>query len=81
MYFFSFFFFIREPCEGKTFQKDTSNISYDVNLVPNTENQDLSILLSFYSHKELEKLKIELKFLEIFTSKELFVWDRVLFNF
>ena len=25
------FFFIREPCEGKTFQKDTSNISYDVN--------------------------------------------------
>ena len=29
--FFLFSFFIREPCEGKTFQKDTSNISYDVN--------------------------------------------------
>ena len=39
----------------------------------NIENKDLSNLLSFYSHNELQKLKIELAFLEVFTSKELFV--------
>ena len=38
----------------------------------NIENKDLSILLSFYSHNELQKLKIELEVLEVFTSKELF---------
>ena len=44
-----------------------------MSILPNIENQDLSILLSFYSHKELEKLKIQLKSLDIFFSKELFV--------
>ena len=44
-----------------------------MSILPTIENPDLSILLSFYSHKELQKLKIELNFLEIFTSKELFV--------
>ena len=37
------------------------------------ENKDLSILLSFYSQNELQKPKIELIFLEILTSKKLFV--------
>ena len=39
----------------------------------NIENKDLSIPRSFYSQNELQKLKIELAFLEVFTSKELFV--------
>ena len=70
--FFLFSFLEGNHARVRLFKKIPQTF-HTMSILPNTENQDLSILLSFYSHKELEKLKIELKFLEIFTSKELFV--------